>query len=330
MKKQNIALDQKFMRLNVKLLGNPSDLDETEYKFDAVATTFGDMDREGDVIRAGAFDQGLIDVEPKLLWQHKQDEPLGTISDIRATENEITFRGNMPKNDKFVADRVMPQLRQGSLDISIGFMATDIDYIDGVRTIKEGVIFEISLVTIPANPRAVVTAVKSIKGFKELPLADLGCNWNLETALDHVKSLEENNNAFLCSDSQNDEITKFLIADLIEGELKAIPRAIFNCAANYQSKNANLISEQDEIVFGLEKYYEKMGRESPFKKGFGASELSTLSADDMVAFLRSKPLLSKSGAKFFVEKLFAGSEKAGDIQAELLRRIKQTTQLLKG
>ncbi len=188
--KNKSGLDEKFMKLDIKLLGNPDDISATEFEFEAVATTFGNEDRQGDVIVAGAFDAGLLEVEPKLLWQHDSSMPLGTITDIRATDQEITFKGRMPKADTFVADRVMPQLRHGSLDISIGFMAKEVDFADSVRLIEKGTIYEISLVTIPANPKAVVTAVKAAK-MKDLPIADISTAWDEESAADRIDDLDE-------------------------------------------------------------------------------------------------------------------------------------------
>lgn len=317
------------MKLDVKLLGDPDDITATEFEFEGVATTFGNEDRQGDVIVAGAFDEGLLQVEPKLLWQHNAAEPLGTITDIRSTDQELTFKGRMPKADAFVADRVMPQLRHGSLDISIGFMAKEVDFVDGTRLIEKGTIFEISLVSIPANPKAVVTNVKSVN-FKDFPIADISTDWDEEAAADRIDDLDEKSVCYLLV-GNNESSFKYLISDIVDDKIHIIPKALFAVAAEMQAKGFDGIHDDIKhvIIENVEAQYERMGRESPFEKGFSPDELRTLSPKEMVGFLRTQPLLSKSGAKFFTEKIYnAGSEKAGEYDADGLQQLKETLKTL--
>ncbi len=315
--KNKSGLEEKFMKLDVKLLGNPDDTSATEFEFEAVATTFGNEDRQGDVIVSGAFDEGLLEVGPKLLWQHNASEPLGTITDIRATDQEITFKGKMPKSDTFVSDRVMPQLRHGSLDISIGFMAKEVEFENGVRLIVKGTIFEISLVTIPANPKAVVTNVKAAK-MKDLPIADISTDWSAEGAADRIDDLDQKS----AKDMPKGWIG-YPVVDVIDGVVSIVPKALFSVSASIQCKNLN--DDNAGVVDFIEYQYERMGRESPFEKGFSPAELETLTPKEMVKFLRTRPLLSKSGAKFFTEVIYkAGSEKAGEQDADGLRHLEET------
>lgn len=316
MKTKSAGMRYKTMSLGKKNFDD-TDENDADFHFTAIATTFGNEDRQGDIIVPGAFTKGLRKVGPKLLWQHKADTPLGTITDITETDEQISFMGNMPKSDTLVFGRVMPQLSIGSLDISIGFQAHKMEFRNGVNHILEGTIFEISLVTIPANPRAVVTGVKSMFNYKDIGMTDQKHQWHASDAIDRLKKL-----------SDNDELEmKFNFLDVVEGEMKAVPFGIFSAAAAIQISKSD---DNSEAIEAIEFYYSKMARESPFKKGFSGSELSTLSADDMVSFLRSEPLLSKAGAKFFTEKLFnAGSEKAGDTEADLLQRLNKTLSQLK-
>ena len=66
--------------------------------------------------------------------------------------------------------------------MSIGFMIPpggwEYDDAKRARTIKEADLWEISLVTFPANPKARITRVKANVPFQDLPIADRGRAWD--------------------------------------------------------------------------------------------------------------------------------------------------------
>ena len=333
---ESSKLEHKRLNFNLKFMDEDKESDVHE--FEAIATTFGNKDRDGDIIQAGAFDEGLKSIDPKLLWQHDMRQPLGTISDIDVNDERITFKGSMPKADEFVAGRVMPQLRHGTLDISIGFMMDDMEWKDEDRIITKGTLFEFSLVTIPANPRATVTDVKTVVPFQDLPLADIDMRWDSTAAIGHVRDFTDSDeepsrgyrSAFLWFDRGNaDEFTayKLPIADVVDGSLKAVPRGIFAAAAAMQGARGGVdIPDGDRagVIRNIERYYDKMGRESPFEKGFSPDEIKTLARGDLVKFLRSEPLLSKSGAEYLSQGIMGGSGQAADEEADELRYLSET------
>jgi len=140
-----------------------SDKDDKFFIFEGLASTFGNIDLVDDVVDKGAFVNSLVGRMPKVLWQHDTAEPIGMPEQIMETEQGLFIRARLPKDDTFVTGRVIPQLRVGSISsMSIGFTVKDFDVEEGIRHLKEIDLFEISLVTFPANTKAEVTGFKSI------------------------------------------------------------------------------------------------------------------------------------------------------------------------
>jgi hypothetical protein len=116
--------------------------------------------------------------------------------------------------------------------------------------------------------------------YQDLPLADRDMEWDGGTANKRVRSwagAEEDPNdryrkAFLWyepSDEDKFKGYKFQIADIVDGNLKAIPRGIISAAGVIQGARggAKLPSKDvPAIKRHLARYYEKMGDEPPWKK----------------------------------------------------------------
>lgn len=144
-----------------------SDSDEFIH-IEGLASTFGNLDRDGDIIIKGAFKNTLTRRMPKLLNQHRIDQPIGVIDQAFESEEGLRIKARMPKDNSMVKD-LLPLLKMGALrDFSIGFNPIDVDITpDGNRVIKEIDLWEVSLVTIPANPEARVTGVKKLDDSKK-------------------------------------------------------------------------------------------------------------------------------------------------------------------
>lgn len=152
---------------------------EGDYVFKGVATTPA-PDRHGDIVEP----LGVTFKNPlALLWQHRQSEPVGTVVFDKPTSKGVNFTATMPRiaeagNLKNRIDEAWQSVKSGIVRaVSIGFRATEYSRIDdgGLRFIKSEV-FELSLVTIPANEEATISVVKSIdakhlavSGAKEIP-----------------------------------------------------------------------------------------------------------------------------------------------------------------
>lgn len=93
--------------------------------------------------------------------------------EVRETSEGLFLRAKLPKSDDLVKGRVIPQIKVGSVrTMSIGFRtledARDLDD-PSIRRIKQVDLIEVSLVTFPMNPGAVVTGFKSLE---EEPLTE--------------------------------------------------------------------------------------------------------------------------------------------------------------
>lgn len=182
-------MDRLDFALEAKLLEAQTAADS--YSISGYASVFGNKDLHGDIVAKGAFLESLQERMPALLFGHDMKGlPIGLITKIAEDGHGLAFEAKMPKDDAFVRDRVMPQLRIGSLKgVSIGFKTREDDRTDpAARMIKKAALYEISLVTIPANPAAQVSQVKSlsfdeIEGLsdreREARFKSLGCSSGL-------------------------------------------------------------------------------------------------------------------------------------------------------
>ena len=288
--------------------------DEDFFYFSGYGSTFGNIDRGDDVIEKGAFVESLKNEMPKLLWQHKMSEPLGIFTNAFEDDRGLFVTGKMPKSDDFVRGRVIPQIKVGSISsMSIGFSipsdGAEIRKMESgsVRFIKKVNLFEISLVTIPMNTEADITGFKSAFPFKDLPFPMIGeqinfnRSWDSAAAVKRVRSFlnsedgpsESYKNAFLWYDKANQSefgAYKLPIADVIDGHLVAIPRAIFASAAVLRGGRGGADipeSDRDQIIKNVNRYYEKMDRPSPFQKGFSVLIDDIDNIKDISQFLKT-------------------------------------------
>jgi hypothetical protein len=131
--------------------------------FRGVLSPYGNVDDGGDVVDPGAFARTLKEDGPTrpMLWQHKNDEPVGMLT-LTDSPAGLLCEG------KFLFDDALPAARKAYLllknqivkGLSIGFQSVADEVIDGVRHLKEIKLFEGSIVTFPMNEMALVTAVK--------------------------------------------------------------------------------------------------------------------------------------------------------------------------
>lgn len=138
--------------------------DETR-EIKGVATT-PEPDRVGDIVEP----MGVKFKNPlPLLWQHRHDSPVGTVKFDKPTKSGITFTAKLasiaePGPLKDLIDMawqaVKAELVRG---VSIGFRPIEYAYLDsgGVR-FTESEVYELSLVTIPANAAATIQSVKAL------------------------------------------------------------------------------------------------------------------------------------------------------------------------
>lgn len=138
--------------------------------FTGYASVFHTVDRHRDRVMPGAFVRTLREQEGqiKLLWQHRQDEPIGTITLLQEDEYGLYIEGTLALSVERAkeAHALLKSSAVGGL--SIGYTAKGYDVgDDGVRMLYDVDLWEISIVTFPANEEAVITSVKGVDDTKE-------------------------------------------------------------------------------------------------------------------------------------------------------------------
>jgi len=108
-----------------------------------------------------------------LFWQHEKNIPIGTVTLFPATAEGIAFEASIPAIDtpgplKDAVDLAWQCLKAGLVStVSIGYriLAGGVEKLTGGNLhLRKTEVVELSLVTIPANPDAVVRFVKSLAG----------------------------------------------------------------------------------------------------------------------------------------------------------------------
>lgn len=146
-------------------------------EFEGYGSVFGVEDSYGDVVVRGAFEKSLAKWNdkgrlPALLWQHNMSEPIGVYTEMREDDTGLYVKGRLLVDDDPLAKRAHAHMKAGSLSgMSIGYMLDDYEYDKekGVWILKEIDLWEVSLVTFPANDEARVDNVKSSLAAGEAP-----------------------------------------------------------------------------------------------------------------------------------------------------------------
>lgn len=131
-------------------------------------SVFGVRDNYDDVISKGAFVQSLKEHKaagtmPAMLWQHDADKPIGVWTEMVEDEKGLRIKGQLAM-ETVKGKEAHALLKMGALNgLSIGFMSKEwaYDRDSEVRTLTAIDLWEVSLVTFPANEKARVTNVKS-------------------------------------------------------------------------------------------------------------------------------------------------------------------------
>ena len=128
----------------------------------------GLRDNYADVIERAAFVKPLKNHKgagprPAMLWQHDAGKPIGVWTEMVEDEKGLRIKGQLAM-ETVKGKEAHALLKMGALNgLSIGFMSKEWSYDRDteVRTLTEIDLWEVSLVTFPANEKARVTNVKS-------------------------------------------------------------------------------------------------------------------------------------------------------------------------
>jgi hypothetical protein len=120
----------------------------------------------------------------------------------------------------------------------------------------------------------------SVTAFQDLPLADRDRAWDGDAAEKRVRRWahaedepnERYRDAHVWYDNENKDnfgAYKLLIADVIDGKLRAVPRAVMAAGAVMQGSRGGVDlpkKDIDRVKSHLAKYYDKMGDDAPWQR----------------------------------------------------------------
>lgn len=125
---------------------------------------FGNLDSYKDIIAAGAFAETLAEKKDRIAFCYQHDiwNPIGKIKDIKEDDKGLWLKVMLSAAE----DDIQTKVKEGILkEMSIGYRVVDSSEEmrngDQVRILKKINLYEISLVTIAANPLAVIQSMKS-------------------------------------------------------------------------------------------------------------------------------------------------------------------------
>lgn len=131
-------------------------------------SVFNVEDSYSDIVAKGAFSASIAahksaGTMPALLWQHDSDDPIGVWTEMVEDSKGLLLKGRLCL-DTTCGKEAYALLKMGAINgLSIGFISKKWSYDETteVRTLSEVDLWEVSLVTFPANSKARITGVKS-------------------------------------------------------------------------------------------------------------------------------------------------------------------------
>ena len=129
-------------------------------EIDGVAVRFGVVDTYRSTFVAGAFG-ALEGRRVPMLWAHDPGEVLGSWTSLRSAPEGLMVAGKLNLEVQR-AREVRAMLLAGDVrGLSIGFVATQAETRNGIRTITAARLVEISLTAFPSVPGSGVTGIRT-------------------------------------------------------------------------------------------------------------------------------------------------------------------------
>ena len=137
--------------------------------FTGYGSVFGNVDSYDEIVAPGAFTESLAAWKasgrlPPVLWQHRSGEPVGPHLDMSEDTHGLFIKGQLLVDEVQRAKEARALMKAKAVNgLSIGYVVRDDSYdrVTGIRTLKKVDLWEVSIVTFPANPQAQIANVKS-------------------------------------------------------------------------------------------------------------------------------------------------------------------------
>lgn len=286
-------------------------LDAEQGIVEHIVAVMGNVDMGGDIIHPGAFTKTLAErgLKVRVCDQHNTHSVLNVLG--HPVEIREIGRGELPTEllmlypeatGALVAKTqynmetpegrgAFKRIAAGDIgEYSIGYDAIEYDYSQSdskerVRNLREVRLWEYSPVIWGMNPATMTLSAKSVIPASDLPIAPREREWDSTAAEARVRTwadAEEEPNAryrraFMWYDAENADqfgAYKLQYADVVDGELHAIPRAIFSIAGGRGVRAADIPDADKTRIEGMvNRWYARMREEfddegivSPFEK----------------------------------------------------------------
>lgn len=278
----------KYKSFQFDVKGVHDDPDKNLGFISGLASTFNNVDRDGDIIMPGAFTDSLNDFNTRnqkipMLSSHKFDALIGgyDVNDIVQDHQGLNVVGQVDLNTQQGRESLSLAKNGFLTSFSIGFNADRADISvddDGHTVFKKITLFEISLTPFPANQEAIITSVKVAAPFKNYVLSDLDTDWDSTKSINQIKDKTGSDGnpsasyktGFMWYDADNPDVFEsyklpFVYAN--DGSFNAIPKGIFAITAVLNGARGGVdIPSKDikAVERNVNGYYKKMDRDLPF------------------------------------------------------------------
>ena len=136
---------------------------DTNGSISGYASVFDVKDYHGDIVTRGAFQKSISDFNDgkiiPLLWQHTSDKPIGIVRDLIEDEYGLYIKASILTTIQCGREALELIRSKVICGFSIGYTVKS-DFMDhscSVRILKELELWEISVVTFPANSHTSIT-----------------------------------------------------------------------------------------------------------------------------------------------------------------------------
>lgn len=143
---------------------------DEEGHFSGYASVYNVIDAYRERVAPGAFANTLRKWQsrgrlPPALWQHRSGEPVGPFTKMVEDEKGLYTEGQLLVNDVQRAREARALMKSKTVDgLSIGFnsVVEEWNNEEKILTLKEIDLWEVSIVTFPANSESLITEVRSM------------------------------------------------------------------------------------------------------------------------------------------------------------------------
>lgn len=266
--------------IDFSLSGSLKELDEEAGTFLGLASVYGNTDLMQDIVDRGAFDKTIREnPEVVILWQHDPRVPIGK-GRVEDSPEGLLLHGRLtlesPKAREALA--LMKDGVMGGLSIGYDVLDSEYDRDEDVRHLKELRLWEVSVVTFPANQAAKILRVKKVVPFQDLKLASRDVKWDPNQATqrlqvwaksrhdeDPEQAAAEFLKGFMYRDPEEEDpykAGKLPIAEVVDGKALAVPDALWLVAKALESGNAPVPNDAvPELKSQVDRYFQKMRSE---------------------------------------------------------------------